>query len=127
MKLLTVNFLSCPLKSCKTSPKSFPLHFKDVEVVADPEGAPYNREMLLGLLPRVEWGALVGSARELGFTGLPGEKPEGEGVEEEILRGVWEVLVQTQVVSGKLVCGSCGYEFGIQAGIANFLLPGHLV
>lgn len=27
---------------------------------------------------------------------------------------------------GKLVCGSCGHEYKIKEGIANFLLPNHL-
>jgi len=59
---------------------------------------------------------------------LPAEEKEKEKEQlEGVLRRVWEVLVQTQVTSGKLVCASCGHEFGIQSGIANFLLPGHLV
>jgi uncharacterized protein YbaR (Trm112 family) len=33
---------------------------------------------------------------------------------------------QTQVMSGKLVCGNCGHEYNIHQGIANFLLPNHL-
>lgn len=93
MKLLTANFLSCPVRTCKTSPASYPLHFKDCELASDPDGNPFNREMLLGVLPRLEWGALRTSAGELGFTGLPVEKPEGE-IGEEVLKGIWEVLVQ---------------------------------
>ncbi|KAF8425985.1 adoMet-dependent tRNA methyltransferase complex subunit Trm112 [Tirmania nivea] len=127
MKLLTANFISCPVRTCKSSPASFPLHFKDCELACDPDGNPYSRETLLGVLPRLEWAALRTSAGELGFTGFPVEKPVGEEVGEEVLRRIWEVLVQTHVVTGKMVCGSCGYEFGIQSGIANFLLPGHLV
>lgn len=48
----------------------------------------------MGVLPRLEWDALRVSAGELGFAGLPVEKPEGENVEEEVLKGIWEVLVQ---------------------------------
>lgn len=29
-------------------------------------------------------------------------------------------------MEGKLVCGSCGHEYNIKEGIANFLLPNHL-
>jgi len=63
--------------------------------------------MLLGVLPRLEWGALRTSAGELGFTGLPVEKPEGEEIGEEVLKGIWEVLVQVcmdfwlEVVGGR--------------------------
>ncbi|KAI5788837.1 hypothetical protein DFH27DRAFT_655494 [Peziza echinospora] len=174
MKLLTCNFLSCPLKSCRSSPLSFPLHFKDAELAQDTE-LEYNSEVLDNLLKRVEWDALVVSAGEIGFVGL--EKPQvlldedeeeeeddededdddDEGMEvdamgnsgkkggsvkkggngkvseeeklrdEEVRRKLWEVVMQTQVVSGKLVCKCCGYEFEIREGIVNFLLPGHLV
>ncbi len=35
MKILTVNFLTCAIKKCKSSPLSFPLHFKDAELVVE--------------------------------------------------------------------------------------------
>lgn len=28
---------------------------------------------------------------------------------------------------GKLVCANCGHEYAVKEGIANFLLPSHLV
>jgi multifunctional methyltransferase subunit TRM112 len=37
------------------------------------------------------------------------------------------LLMATHIVEGKLVCGSCGHEYQIREGIANFLLPSHLV
>ena len=100
MKLLTANFISCPVRTCKTSPASFPLHFKDCEIAIDPDGNPYSRGTLLGVLPRLEWDALRTSARELGFTELPVEKPEGEEVGEEILKLIWELLVQVCFMLG---------------------------
>lgn len=30
-------------------------------------------------------------------------------------------------MEGKLVCGACGHEYAVKEGIANFLLPNHLV
>jgi multifunctional methyltransferase subunit TRM112 len=37
------------------------------------------------------------------------------------------LLLETQVMEGSLVCGNCGHEYKIKEGIANFLLPNHLV
>lgn len=37
------------------------------------------------------------------------------------------VLLETCIQEGKLVCGCCGHEYAVKEGVANFLLPGHLV
>ncbi|KAK6344001.1 hypothetical protein TWF696_007651 [Orbilia brochopaga] len=140
MKLLTANFLSCAVKSCKSSPAAFPLHFRDAELAST--SVPYNPVLLTNLLPRLDWPALVTSSKELGFT-LPDSKPTfpaltrpsdgGEvtpalGEEQETaLRTLHRVLMETEVVEGKMVCGSCGFEYGIHQSVANFLLPSHLV
>ena len=58
----------------------------------------------------------------------PDVTARGEGEEEEaVLRHLHTVLLETHVMEGKLVCGNCGHEYRIKEGIANFLLPGHLV
>jgi multifunctional methyltransferase subunit TRM112 len=46
---------------------------------------------------------------------------------ETLWRDLHRLLIETQVMEGKLVCGNCGHEYRIKEGIANFLLPGHLV
>ena len=55
-----------------------------------------------------------------------GEEGSGED-QEKLLRTLHEVLLETSVMEGKMVCGNCGHEYRIKEGIANFLLPGHLV
>ena len=47
--------------------------------------------------------------------------------EEAIYQDLHKLLLETQVVEGKMVCGNCGHEYRIKEGIANFLLPNHLV
>jgi multifunctional methyltransferase subunit TRM112 len=81
MKLLTANFLTCAAKSCRSSPLSFPLHFKDA-VVHRTEMA-YNPLLLTNILPRLNWEALRTTATELGLdAALPAENPsEQEGWE----------------------------------------------
>jgi len=46
---------------------------------------------------------------------------------EEDLQRLHTLLLETQITSGKLVCGNCGHEYKILEGIPNFLLPAHLV
>lgn len=56
MKLLTLNFLTCAIKTCKSSPSSFPLHPRDadLEVVETDLNLPF----LKNILPRLMWDEL---------------------------------------------------------------------
>lgn len=47
--------------------------------------------------------------------------------DEQLLRDLHRLLLETQVREGKMVCGNCGFEYKIKEGIPNFLLPSHLV
>ena len=47
--------------------------------------------------------------------------------QEKLARDLHQLLLETTVKEGKLVCGNCGHEYKIKEGIANFLLPNHLV
>jgi len=132
MKFLTLNFLTCARRACKSSADAFPLHPRDVEleiVEAEP-----NPSFLSNILPRLEWPALVTLCAELGLPGLPGEAPDvaeltaGEdGKGGKLAEDLHRLLLETTVKEGALVCGSCGHEYRVKEGIANFLLPSHLV
>jgi multifunctional methyltransferase subunit TRM112 len=148
MKLLTLNFLTCARKACKPNPESFPLQPRDctLEILE----TDFNPQFLCNMLPRLEWPALVTMTTELGLTGLKAERPErgdlvvtaaagdkevvegGDGEEEEevgtqLARDLHRLLMETTVQEGKLVCRACGHEYAVKEGIANFLLPSHLV
>ncbi|KAL8971501.1 MAG: hypothetical protein Q9183_001027 [Haloplaca sp. 2 TL-2023] len=127
MKLLTVNFLTCAVKACKTSSASFPLHFKDAEL--EQREIDYNPAFIHNILPRLDWDAIATTAAELGFSTLPAAKPEGSlesEQEQKVMRHLHTLLLETEVMEGKMVCGNCGHEYKIKEGIANFLLPSHL-
>lgn len=116
----------------------------------------FNELFLRNVLGRVEWDAMRAVLGEVGLRlplGVGEEKsaaaeaseameldqePTEEKVEareeaneeeltDETLRKVHELLMETQITSGKLVCGNCGHEYAVREGIPNFLLPGHLV
>ncbi|KAL8831991.1 MAG: hypothetical protein Q9191_000553 [Dirinaria sp. TL-2023a] len=145
MKILTTSFLTCAVKACKSSPLSFPLHYKDAEL--EQSDIAYNPEFLINILPRIDWDAVKTTARELGFQ-VPEIKPEPTNPlttlfaeqsqsqpashvseatgNDKTLRDLHTLLLETEVMEGKLVCGNCGHEYKIKEGIANFLLPSHL-
>ncbi|GAB1213935.1 Trm112p-domain-containing protein [Aspergillus terreus] len=126
MKLITANFLTCAVKGCKTSPASFPLHFRDAEL--ELQECDFQPDFIRNILPRIDWDALQVMASELGFPSIPQTKPEGDALQDEqLLKELHRLLLEAQVMEGKLCCGNCGHEYLIKEGIANFLLPSHLV
>ncbi|VUC37824.1 unnamed protein product [Clonostachys rosea] len=127
MKVLTLNFLTCAVKACKSSPASHPLHPKDAELVQDE--LEVNPDMIVNVLPRLDWTALRTTSSELGFPPLPDQPPTAEELEadDKKLKDLHHLLLETSISEGKLVCGNCGHEYAVKEGIANFLLPSHLV
>ncbi|KAF2185122.1 Trm112p-domain-containing protein [Zopfia rhizophila CBS 207.26] len=147
MKILTLNFLTCARKLCKSSNTAFPLHPKeaDLEIVE----TEINVLFLKNIMGRLMWEELKGVVGELGLPDLPPTPPEPETLVEtklqapegdntglniekaevpsQIAKDLHRVLLETCVKEGKLVCGNCGHEYAVREGIANFLLPGHLV
>jgi multifunctional methyltransferase subunit TRM112 len=60
------------------------------------------------------------------------QQQQPQGGEEDLspsqtLKDLHSLLLETTIKEGKLVCGNCGHEYAIKEGIANFLLPSHLV
>ena len=152
MKILTTNFLTCAVKSCRSSPLSFPLHFHDA--VLSRTELPYQELFIQNILPRVQYDALITTAKELSLQALVPEREVFEGLQEakatgqeagaegmeqsignaasqdgadELLKKLHTLLMETEVREGKLVCGNCGFEYPIKEGVGNFLLPSHLV
>lgn len=52
---------------------------------------------------------------------------ESEGEPTQVLRDLHVLLMEMSIVNGKLACGNCGHEYAVKEGIANFLLPSHMV
>jgi multifunctional methyltransferase subunit TRM112 len=68
--------------------------------------------------------ALEASAGEFDLEGLA--PPLSEIETSKLLKQLHALLIETDIQEGKLVCGNCGHAYVVKAGIANFLLPGHL-
>ncbi|CAK7562216.1 MAG: type I protein arginine N-methyltransferase Rmt1 [Sporothrix epigloea] len=127
MKILSLNFMTCAVKACKATSASFPLHPRDAELAHD--DLELNKPFLTTIVKRLDWPALRTTLVELGFPPLPESPPSDEALEtnDKLLGELHNVLVETEIIEGKLVCGNCGHEYGVREGIANFLLPSHLV
>lgn len=50
---------------------------------------------------------------------------ESEGT--QMAKDLHRLLMETMIHEGKLCCRACGHEYAVKEGIANFLLPSHLV
>lgn len=128
MKFLTTNFVKCAVKACDSSTEAFPLQFSDCQIVQEEQ--EYNPEFIVHMLERLEWDAIVKVARDLGNESLPAAKPEGlDPIMEDdqaILRDLHTLLVETQIIEGKMTCRNCQHVYFIKNSIPNFLLPPHL-
>lgn len=128
MKFLTTNFIKCAVKTCSGSDNSFPLKYEECELVIDEQ--PYNPEFICHMLDKLSWEAVLKVAADLGNTSLPPQKPEGlDPIMEDdqaILKDLHNLLMDTNIVEGKMVCENCHHVYYIKNSIPNFLLPPHL-
>ncbi|EME80284.1 uncharacterized protein MYCFIDRAFT_86837 [Pseudocercospora fijiensis CIRAD86] len=131
MKILTLNFLTCARKTCKSSPAAFPLHPKEAEL--EQVELEINPTFIKNILPKLDWEAMKQLTQELGLPNLPAETPSedelvgADGNPSQTLKDLHTLLMETSVASGKLACGNCEHEYAVKEGIANFLLPSHMV
>ncbi|THV05037.1 Trm112p-domain-containing protein [Dendrothele bispora CBS 962.96] len=119
VRLITHNLLACHAKGCTSN--NFPLAFSNVQI--EIREAEFNPEFLKNFIPKVEWNALVDTARQLGDTSLPLEQPEM--LDEEFLKSLHHVLLEIHVEEGVMTCPNCKHEYPISNGIPNMLLAEH--
>lgn len=128
MKFLTTNFVKCAVKSCDSSLESFPLKYEECQLVQ--ESQDYNPDFIVHMLDRLDWEAILRVAQDLGNTSLPPQKPQHlDPIMEDdqaILRELHTLLVETQIIEGKMRCRNCEHIYFIKNSIPNFLLPPHL-
>ncbi|XP_024139345.1 multifunctional methyltransferase subunit TRM112-like protein [Oryzias melastigma] len=118
MKLLTHNMLTSHVKGVT---KGYPLLIKATEVKVNQ--LDFNPQFVSRMIPKLEWGALVQAAGDLGYRqDLPGELVVDYEQNEEFLKKVHRVLLEVEVMEGSLKCPESGREFPITKGIPNMLL-----
>lgn len=117
MKLLTHNMLSSNIKGVKNG---FPLHI-EVEKVVEKE-AVLNPDFLKNMFVKVEWNALVGAAKSMGYADLPDEADAAMLDSDEFLGKFHHALLELDLEEGALVCPETGRRFPVNRGIPNMLL-----
>jgi multifunctional methyltransferase subunit TRM112 len=55
------------------------------------------------------------------------EEDEVEEIPSQTAKDLHRILLETCIKQGKLMCGNCEHEYMVMEGVANFLLPAHLV
>lgn len=124
MKFLTTNFVRCAIKGCDGTENSFPLKYENCKLQLEEQ--EFESDFIISMLERLDWGAIIKVAADLGNTSLPAQKPDNIDQNEVMLKDLHSLLLETQIIEGQMVCGNCGHIYYIKNSIASFLLPPHL-
>lgn len=81
MRVLTHNLLACQARGCINTSANFPLGLQNIQL--ETQEAPLNAPFLRGLVPKLDWPALVFAARSLGDEHLPEQCPADGVLEAE--------------------------------------------
>jgi uncharacterized protein YbaR (Trm112 family) len=113
MRLLTQNFLACPIT------KAYPLALTATEV--DEVEVEYSRAFILRMLPRVNWAVLLAATAAIPqLAGTLPEQAPTEDADDNVLTCVHAALLQWHVIDGALTSPE-GHRYIITAGIPNMI------
>lgn len=124
---MTTNFVRCAVKACAGSDKSYPLKYEECEIQLEEQ--EFKPEFIAHMLEKLDWQAVLTVAKDLGKHDLPLEKPQLDPIMEDdkvVLQDLHNLLVESNIINGKMVCNNCGHIYYIKNTIPNFLLPPHL-
>ncbi|EER99723.1 hypothetical protein BDA96_02G398700 [Sorghum bicolor] len=126
MRLLTHNMLASNVRGATTG---YPLTLEATKWCT--KEVELNADFIRGLLPKIDWRALVDATRALGLPELlPEEQPPEEeifaegaaDVEGSAIRRIHHALLEVHVQEGSLVCPDTSRCFPINKGIPNMML-----
>ena len=124
MRLLTHNTLKS--NSAGAKGKGFPLRVTvaQVRVDEDEDGMDDDTKIrfIQGVLPNVDWPALVAASQAMGITTLPPVLTEDLAENNTFLVALYHVLMNVHLVQGVLTCPVTGREFVVQNEIPNMVL-----
>lgn len=93
----------------------------------DIEESPVDRELVIRLLPKLNYDVLLGALRQIStqceetLPELPSELPP-DPINDALLADLHKVLFDIHVVEGQLVCPDTGRKFPVKEGIPNMIL-----
>lgn len=123
MRLLTHNALKN--NSAEAKGKGFPLRITSAQIrVDDDDGVPDDTKIsfMQGILPNIDWPALVAASHAMGLSTLPPSLTEDLADNNMFLTALYHVLMNVHLVQGVLTCPVTGREFVVQNEIPNMIL-----
>ena len=115
-------------KTTDSTKTGYPLKIVATTVVV--ENSPFDKEMVLKMLPRLNYPAVVQAGQELASkltdqnkpTELPAELPANHQDDENFLQTLHYVLFDIHLVEGFLICPGSGRRFPVKDSIPNMIL-----
>ncbi|KAL7567000.1 hypothetical protein ACA910_019927 [Epithemia clementina (nom. ined.)] len=124
MRLLTHNTLMNNAADAKG--KGFPLRITAAVVKVDDNVGRASEERQIsfvkGILPTLQWDALVQASQEMGVPGLPPTLTEDLAGNPEFCVALYHVLMHVHLIQGMLTCPVTDREFPVQDGIPNMMI-----
>ncbi|GAX26934.1 multifunctional methyltransferase subunit TRM112 [Fistulifera solaris] len=122
MRLLTHNYLQSNVKGTE---EGYPLGI--VPETVEIEKSPVDRELLLSILPKLNYDAVHQAVAQLRLhcstlPKLPSTLPENISNDENLVNDLYFVLFDVHVKNGCLVCPATQRKFPIKDGIPNMIL-----
>lgn len=96
-----------------------------VNVAADgikQEESEFSPQLIVRLLPKLDWAALRKTASEMGIAELPETLPAKPAEDEAFLKSVHDLIMDIHVMEGSLVCPNCSRAYPVHNGVPNMLL-----
>ncbi|GAX18512.1 multifunctional methyltransferase subunit TRM112 [Fistulifera solaris] len=123
MRLLTHNSLKN--NSAAAKGKGFPLKVTVAQIrVDEQDGIDDDTKIsfIQGILPNLDWPALVAASQAMGIPTLPPALTEDLAENRVFLVALYHVLMNVHLVQGMLTCPVTGREFVVQNEIPNMVL-----
>eukprot|EP01117_Protostelium_nocturnum_P003994 TRINITY_DN15267_c0_g1_i1.p1 TRINITY_DN15267_c0_g1~~TRINITY_DN15267_c0_g1_i1.p1 ORF type:complete len:123 (-),score=27.53 TRINITY_DN15267_c0_g1_i1:14-382(-) len=117
MRILSHNMLMCNVKGCGAG--NFPLRLAGTPVQNESE---FNQEFMSHMYSKLDWPALKQACGDVGITTLPEEPPANPEGNQEFLKTLHDIIIDTHIQQGSLTCNNCKRVYPINNGIPNMLL-----
>mmetsp|Transcript_49789 Transcript_49789/g.79377 ORF Transcript_49789/g.79377 Transcript_49789/m.79377 type:complete len:198 (+) Transcript_49789:53-646(+) len=120
MKLLSHNHLLCLNRNCKCNHALIIEPKKVIQIESEPKLA-----FMIHILSMIDYTVLVEAAKQIGIGDLPNSLPPKQVMEssESFLRSMQKVLLDSNVIEGKLTCSECNTSYLISNGVVDMMHP----
>eukprot|EP00483_Globobulimina_turgida_P004769 UN04778 len=120
MKLLSHNHLLCLNKFCKSNDALIIDPKKVTQIESEPK-----LSFMIHILSMIDYNVLLIAAQQIGIKDIPSTLPSKEVMEssESFLRSMQKVLLDSNIVEGRLICSKCKTSYSIANGVVDMMHP----